>query len=219
MEMSSIPEIWYKYQRWCRLVILLFQGGESACKNILYKMGIKDITDGAEVYNKLKPYESKIKKLGFYQRKTLLPDNKVVDVTKMDISLSTHIIQVLDTKKSYPQISELRYQRTELYFIPEEKRDMKEHQFAESWDKISRLLTSLNYEMNLLKSLKTAEHLTEEHKKILKDVTYKIKGNVELVLYFFAYFCCCCCCFSNNINSEILLVYQTYLLQIVAVKK
>ena len=186
--MSSIPEIWLKYQRWSRLVILLFQGGQSICKNILAEMGIKDTTDGAEVYSILKPYEKKIKKLGFYQRKTLLPDNEIIDITKMDISLSTHIIQILDTQQNYPLIAELRYKRTELFFMSEGKRDITQQQFSDNWDKISKLLTTLNYDMNLINYLKTTEHLSQEHEKILKDVIYKIKGSVELVLYFCVYF-------------------------------
>ena len=186
--MSSIPEIWLKYQRWSRLVILLFQGGQSICKNILAEMGIKDTTDGAEVYSILKPYEKKIKKLGFYQRKTLLPDKEIIDITKMDISLSTHIIQILDTQQNYPLIAELRYKRTELFFMSEGKRDITQQQFSDNWDKISKLLTTLNYDMNLINYLKTTEHLSQEHEKILKDVIYKIKGSVELVLYFCVYF-------------------------------
>ena len=186
--MSSIPEIWSKYQRWSRLVILLFQGGQSICKNILAEMGIKDTTDGAEVYSILKPYEKKIKKLGFYQRKTLLPDNEIIDITKMDISLSTHIIQILDKQQNYPLIAELRYKRNELFFMSEGKRDITQQQFNDNWDNISKLLTTLNYDMNLINYLKTTEHLSQEHEKILKDVIYKIKGSVELVLYFCVYF-------------------------------
>ena len=196
--MYPILEIWYKYKKWCRLVILLFQGGQFACKNILSKLGMKDTTDGAEFYSKLKPYESKIKKLGFFQRKTLLPDNEVIDLKKMDISLSTHVIQLLDTQKNYPQIAELRYQRTELFFMPEKERGMTEQQFSEYWDRISQLLASLNYDIDLVKCLKTAEHLSQEHEKILKDITYKVKGNIEFVFYFSVYFllsfCCCFCC-------------------------
>lgn len=186
--MSSIPEIWLKYQRWSRLVILLFQGGQSICKNILAEMGIKDTTDGAEVYGILKPYEKKIKKLGFYQRKTLLPDSEIIDITKMDISLSTHIIQILDTQQNYSLIAELRYKRTELFFMSEGKRDITQQQFSDNWDKISKLLTTLNYDMNLINYLKTTEHLSQEHEKMLKDIIYKVKGSVELVLYFCVYF-------------------------------
>ena len=186
--MSSIPEIWLKYQRWSRLVILLFQGGQSICKNILAEMGIKDTTDGAEVYSILKPYEKKIKKLGFYQRKTLLPDNEIIDITKMDISLSTHIIQILDKQQNYPLIAELRYKRNDLFFMSEGKRDITQQQFNDNWDNISKLLTTLNYDMNLINYLKTTEHLSQEHEKMLKDIIYKVKGSVELVLYFCVYF-------------------------------
>lgn len=186
--MSSIPEIWLKYQRWSRLVILLFQGGQSICKNVLAEMGIKDTTDGAEVYGILKPYEKKIKKLGFYQRKTLLPDSEIIDITKMDISLSTHIIQILDKQQNYPLIAELRYKRNELFFMSEGKRDITQQQFNDNWDNISKLLTTLNYDMNLINYLKTTEHLSQEHEKMLKDIIYKVKGSVELVLYFCVYF-------------------------------
>ena len=200
--MSSILKIWHKYERWCRLVILLFQGGQCVCKNILSKMGIKDMADGAALYKKLEPYKSKIKKLGFYQRKILLPDNKVIDITKMDISLSTHIIQILDIHENYPQIADLRYERTELFFTPEGKRGMTEQEFGEYWDRILQLLASLNYDMNLIKCLKNAEHLSQEQEKILKDITHKIKGNIKLVFYF-----CYISVVVINVNSEILLVH------------
>ena len=67
--MASSLDIWNKYQRWCRLLILLCKGGGFVCKDILSKMGIKDVTDGAEIYSKLRPYKRKIQEMGFYHPK------------------------------------------------------------------------------------------------------------------------------------------------------
>ena len=180
--MASLPDILKKHQKWSRLVILIEEGGEFVCKDILSKMGIENITDGAEIYKKLKPYEKEITKMTFYQQKTLLPDNGVIDTTKMNISLSTHIIQILDRTQNYPLISELRQKRNELFHMKEEKRAMTEQLFNYYWDNISRLLRDLGYDIKLMKGLKTEDHMNKGREKKLEDIIHKIKGNIELVL-------------------------------------
>ena len=176
--MGSFHDIWNKFPNWCRLVILIHEGGESVCKEILSKMSIKDLTDGAEIYRKLKPHEEKIKKLTFCQQKALLPDDKVIDTTKMNISLSTHIIQILDTSQSYPQITVLRHMSNELFHILEGRKDLMEQIFNDYWNKISKLLTGLHFNMDVMKGLKIEDHLTQDHEKTLKDITENMKGRI-----------------------------------------
>ena len=161
-------------------MILVHKGGESVCKDILSQMGIKDIADGAEIYRTLKPYEEKIKTMALKQQKILLPDNEFVDIIKMDISLITHIIQILDATQSYPLIAKLRQKRNELFHIAEGKSYMMEQLFNEHWDKVSQLLTSLHYNMHSIKNLKTEDPLSQEHEKTLKDITHNMKGSMEL---------------------------------------
>ena len=180
--MASLHDILNKYQKWCRLVILIQEGGEFVCKDILSKMGIKDITDGAEIYKKLKPYEKEITKMTFYQQKSLLPDNGVIDTTKRNISLNTHIIQILDKTKNYPLISELRQKRNELFHMKEENRGMTEELFNYYWDNISSLLAGFGYDIKLMKGLKTEDHMSQEREKTLEDIIHNIKGSIELVL-------------------------------------
>ena len=52
-------DAWNNHLNWCRLVILLHEGGESVIKRILAHMGV-DITDGSDIYQKIKPYIKKI---------------------------------------------------------------------------------------------------------------------------------------------------------------
>ena len=177
--MGSFHDIWNKFRNWSRLVILIQKGGESVCKDMLFKMSIKDLTNGAEIYRKLKPYEERIKKLTFYQQKALLPDDEVVKTTKMNISLSTLIIQILDTSQSYPQITELRHMSNELFYILEGKKDLTEQIFNDYWKKISQLLTSLHFDMDLMQGLKTEDHLSQEHEETLKDITENMKGRID----------------------------------------
>ena len=186
--MDSIPDIWSKYTRWCRLLILLDQGGKSICSDILFKLGIKNAKDGAEIYSKLKPHREKIKKMGFYHQETLLPNNGVIDKDKVDISLSTHIIQILDKKNTYSLITELRIMINRLLLLPEWKRDITEQQFEDSWAKISELLHNLDYNVNLIKGLKTEDLLPQEHENILKDISQKISGSIDLIQIFFLLF-------------------------------
>ena len=97
--MASFADVWNKHRNWCRLVILLHEGGENIIKCILGQMGM-DITDGSEIYQKMKPHEKgRLKKVPYYLQRYLLPDSKVVDTTKLDFSAQCHIIQVLDTDK------------------------------------------------------------------------------------------------------------------------
>ena len=102
--MASLTDIWNKYRKWCRLVILLHEGGEIVCKDILCKIGVTNVTDGVEIYQKLEPYKETIKKMRGYQKKVLLPDNKVIDTAKLDFALNTHIIEILDTGKKHLSI-------------------------------------------------------------------------------------------------------------------
>ena len=178
--MACHHDMWIKFRKWCRLIILVHKGGESVCKDILSQMGIGDITDGAEIYSILKSYEKKIKTMAFDQQTVLLPDNEVVDTTKMDISLIVHIIQILDKTQNYPLITKLRQKRNELFHAAEGKIYMKEQLFNEHWDKISQLLTSLHYNMDLIKSLKTEDCLSQEYEKTLENITRSMKGSMEL---------------------------------------
>ena len=178
----ALEKIWKKFGKWCRLIILIHRGGESVSKNILSQMGIKNITDGVEIYRKLKPYEEKIKtmKMTIDQQKMLLPDNEAIDTIKMDLSLITYIIEILDTAQNYPLIAELRKKRNELFHLAEHRRDLTEQLFNEHWDKISKLLLSLHYDIDLMKGLKTENCLSQEHEETLKDITGKMKGSTEL---------------------------------------
>ena len=176
--MASSHYIWNKYQRWCRLLILLCKGGGLVCEDILSKIGIKDITDGREIYGKLRPYRRKIEEMGIYHRKLLLPDNEVIDTTKMDITLSTHVIQILDHQQDYSLMFKLRQLWIKLFNMPERERSLTEQQFREYWDEISLLLTVFHYNMNLVKGLKTEGHLSQELENTLHDITHKLKGRV-----------------------------------------
>lgn len=177
--MPSSHDIWKTYQRWCRLLILLCEGGEFLWKDILPKMGIKDVTDGREIYSKLRFHKRKKKEMGLYHQKSLLPENEVIDTTKTDISLRTHIIQILDQTEEYSQIVKLRRLWIELLHMSEDERIMKEKQFKEYWDDISLLLTKhFNFDMDLVKDLKTESHLTQDFESILQVVTKKIEGTV-----------------------------------------
>ena len=141
-------------------------------------MGIKDITDGTEIYSKLRPYKRKIQEMGFYLQKNLLPDNEVIDTKKIDITLSTHIIEILDQKQDYSQMHKLRGLWIKLLHMPECERSVTEQQFKEYWNEISYLLKVLNYDMNLVKDLETEGHLTQDLENTLQDITHKIKGRV-----------------------------------------
>ena len=188
--MTSLHNISNKYPRWCRLLILIHQSAEYLCKDILYKMGVKDLADGAEIYRRLKPYEKEINELGVNIRKTLLPDNKVIDTEKMDISLSTHIIQIIDKTQDYASISKLRQKRIELLYMREGERNITEQQFNTYWNEISELLTSLDYKMDLINCLKTEYNLVEKYGTTLKDISQKLEGTIELIhCFFFCLFC------------------------------
>ena len=152
--MASPVDAWNKHQNWFRLVILLLEGGESIAKYILSQMGV-DITDGSEIYQKMKSHEkNRLKKVPHYLRKDLLPDNKVVDATKLDLPALCHIIQVLDTQRQFPKIEKLRQTRNDLFHKSDDERSMGDQQFNSYWDEISQLLKDLGYDVNKLIYLK-----------------------------------------------------------------
>ena len=176
--MASLTDIWNKYRKWCRLVVLLHEDGETVCKDILCEIGVKNVMDGVEIYQKLEPYKETIRKMYKYQQKVLLPDDKVTNTAKLDFALTTHIIEILDTRKKHLPIKELRDVRNELFHKPDHQRDMTEEQFSKYWNQISQLLTRLGYDMNQLIGLKTVDQLSERRKKIVEDIRPYIKGNI-----------------------------------------
>ena len=171
-------DIWNKYKRWCRLVILLHEGGEVVCKDILCEVGVRDVTDGAEIYRKLEPYKDMMKKMPRYQQKALLPDTKVIDTIKLDLSLKTCVIEILDTRKKFPLIKEIRDRRNDLFHMSDVQRNMSQQQFNHFWEQISQLLIDLGYNMNLLEDLKTEDHLSEQRKSRFEDIRPYIQGKI-----------------------------------------
>ena len=158
--MASPTDAWNKYRNWCRLLVLLHEGGEIIVKQILSKMGV-DITDGSQIYQKMKLHEKKIlKSAPSYLKKDLLPDNKVVDTTKLDFSARCHIIQVLDTQTQFPNITVLRKTRNFLFHMSDDAKNMGDQQFNNYWDEISQLLKDLGYDVSKLMNLKMTVDLT-----------------------------------------------------------
>ena len=182
--MTSPADPWNKYRKWCRLVILLHEGGEEIVKDILDQIGV-DITDGAKIYQKLKPYEkTKLKNKPGYLKKILLPLSEVVDTSKLDFSARCHIIEVLDTHKQFPLIGKLRNRRNDFFHMSVEEKDMTEQQFNKYWKDISQLLKDFGYDVNILIGLKTDDQLSEDHRKRLDH----IKGRLEESFLFFMIF-------------------------------
>ena len=165
--MASPTDAWNKHRNWCRLVVLLHEGGETIVKQILSKMGV-DITDGSQIYQKMKPHEkNRLKTVPPYLKKDLLPDNKVVDTTKLDFSARCHIIQVLDTQTQFPNITKLRKTRNYWFHMSDDAKNMGDQQFNNYWDEISQLLKDLGYDVSKLMNLKKTVDL------------YHIEGRVK----------------------------------------
>lgn len=182
--MASPGCAWNKHRKWCRLVILLLEGGENRVKHILCQMGV-DITDGAQIYHEMKLHEkNRLKKIPSYLQKDLLPSSKIVDTSKLDLPAQCHIIEVLDMQTKFPLIKKLRNKRNELFHMSADEKDMTEQQFDSLWVEISQLLTDLGYDVNMLKDLKTGKYLSEEHKKRLDH----IEGRLEQSFIFFSCF-------------------------------
>ena len=170
--MVSPGDAWNKHRNWCRLVILLHEGGESIVKRILVQMGV-DITNGSEIYQIMKLHEkNRLKKVPYYLRKDPLPDSKVVNTTKLDFSARCHIIQILDTQTQFPKIEKLRDKRNDLFHKSDDEKNMGDQQFNKYWDEISQLLTDFGYDVSKLINLKTVE-------------LYHIEGMVEQSFFFF----------------------------------
>lgn len=176
--MSSVHNTANKFDKWCRLVILIEEGGLTVCKDILHKR-MHVPTEGQGIYKCLQHYRMEIEKykLHAYQEKILLPDDAVIDKKQLNLHLYTYIIQVLDKAKQYSSIKRLRYKRNKLFHMEEGRRDMCEEEFEEYWDQVSQMLKSLGYDMILLNSLKSeALFLTQEREEMLKNIFCDIQG-------------------------------------------
>ena len=139
--MSSICNTVKKFGKWCRLVILIEEGGQSVCKDILHKR-MHVPTEGEGIYKYLQYYKMEIEKLTLqaYQEKILLPDDGVIDKEKLDLPLYTHIIQILDKSKQYSSIKKLTCKRNKLFHMEEGRRDICEKEFEEYWEQVSQML-------------------------------------------------------------------------------
>lgn len=175
--MGSTPAVCRKFEKWCRLVILLQEGGESVCKYILHnKLDVP--TDGGEMYKHFQSYEADIRKTikYSYQKEIILPANKHIDEKKIDIPLFSYMIQILDKNKTYSSIENLRFMRNDLFHMEENRRNMSEQEFNDQWDKLTQLLKDLNFDMSSLSSLKRIDLVMEQdHKTTLDDILRKGK--------------------------------------------
>ena len=107
--MSSVHNTANKFDKWCRLVILIEEGGLSVCKDILHqRMHVP--TEGQGIYKYLQHYRMEIQKykLQAYQEKILLPDDGVIDKKQLNLPLYKYIIQMLDKAKQYSSVKRLR---------------------------------------------------------------------------------------------------------------
>ena len=186
--MASYPDINRKYVKWNCIVLLLHEGGETVCKCKLSEIGV-DVTDGVRLYRKLEPHKKMIKKLPSFQQKIILPPGSVIDTTSLDLSLLTHIIEILDTTNDYQfieSIKNLRRYRNVLFHMNNKQRDISKWTFDFFWSEISQVLRYLDYDMSLLEGLRTSHHLSPENEKRLKDILQK--GRVDLLFLFFLFF-------------------------------
>lgn len=168
--MSSSQDIFSKYEKWNRLVMLIQEGGESVCKYILHtEIGVP--TEGQEMHKYLQKYATDIKKSKMYgyEKKTLLTEDGNIDTTKLDLKLSTYIIEILDKNKKYPLILTLRYKRDELFHMEEVQRNMSEKEFDDRWNELSRLLKDLNCDLSSLQSLKHVSRFPNQDDKETMD--------------------------------------------------
>lgn len=168
--MSSSQDIFSKYEKWNRLVMLIQEGGESVCKYILHtEMSVP--TEGQEMHKYLQKYATDIKKSKMYgyEKKTLLTEDGNIDTTKLDLKLSTYIIEILDKNKKYPLIPTLRYKRNELFHMEEVQRNMSEKEFDDRWNELSRLLKDLNCDLSSLQSLKHVNRFPNQDDKETMD--------------------------------------------------
>ena len=108
----------------------------------------------------------------FYQWNSLSVDNEVIDTTKMNISLSTHIILILDMRKV------ILSSWGELFNMAEEIEAMMEQPIKDYCDITIVSRPSLWYQHNE----RFKDHLSEQREKTLVDITHNIKGSIELVL-------------------------------------
>ena len=183
--MDSIPDILSKYEKWQRLQILLCEGGITLYKDILTKLGVKNIRNGKEIYDRLQRYGdwSQIQNLQWYQTNAICPSSKAIDTDNMDLSISFLILIILDKQKKYPSIKTLRNLRNKLSHMSENERDMTVQQFNDYWHQIWDLLKDLGCDMNVFRDLKSYDCSSEEFKKRFKDIEGRAK-----IFYFFWFF-------------------------------
>ena len=123
--MVSVQDVGKKFEKWCRLVVFIEEGGKSVCRNILHtKMGVPK--EGAKIYEYLQCCKTEIKKCELlpFQENTLFPNDRLLDNSKLDLPLFTYIIQILDENKNYPLIKDLRYKRNELFHMEETRKEV-----------------------------------------------------------------------------------------------
>ena len=191
-EATSSQTTWKKFENWCRLSILMLEGGESVCKKIVYTNFMVP-EKGKEMYDHLEQFKAVIekKKMYAYQRETLLPTSKVIDTTKLDIPLFTLIIEILDDphNRKYPSIEKLKHKRNEIFHMAEDKRNMSQSEFDKQWNDLSQLLLNLDntFDMTSLNSFKCNNlYSNQVHKKTLEDIL--IKGIGTFVSFFYSSF-------------------------------
>ena len=193
--MLYLPNIWRKYKKWCRLLILLQTGGMSVFKNVITK-----IDSSQEIYKQLKNHRKEIKGMYKNQQEIRLPDGGKTKIGKLDITLSAAVIRMCDTSKILEEtkkqnIQALKDKRNALFHKSMEAIDMMEEVFDKSWNEIEKLLRDLGYNINVLKGLKTNDHLKEEYEaKFVESLPLQVGHHPFVDVVCICCCCCCCCC-------------------------
>ena len=89
---------------------------------------------------------------------------------------------MLDKGEDYTLIKELRDMWYKLLHMSQTKMDMTVEQFEKFWDKISKLLGYLGYDINLHNNLRNGDELDEAHTETLEYILHYRKGRVEINL-------------------------------------
>ena len=147
-----------QYKNWLRIVLLLEYGSREVCCDVLFRKENWP-TDGAELFKRLKPLQSKICRFRD-QQEILCPSTGTTDHNKFDGVLFTAIIKVLFGSKYQSLVNDLRAARNSQYHRVD--KELSDSEFNELWQHITNMFKKYGFDVASHDNLKAADPLLNQ---------------------------------------------------------
>ena len=181
--MAAAKDELSQYKNWVRIFLLIDYGGREVCDNVLFNKENWP-TDGAELFKRLKPLQSKICKYPD-QREILCPSSGKTDHNKFDVTLFTRIIEVLFGSTYQSLVKDLRDARNNE--CHRGNKELSDTDFNQLWQRITKMLENYGFDVRSVDNLKAGDPFLDQRFKNIQGRYISTPTTVASNIILFSY--------------------------------